>query len=262
MKKFIILVMVCSLILSACSPNKTIKRKIDSNKNKSKHSVVSKSSEKDKKSNNSNIEMQGFTPIGVKIVRYNEKELYSDAVFINSKIGWKAVYTDCAMFHQPALLYKTINGGKKWFLINSTKKSYPLMSKTGITFLDKQTGWVTTSTPRCGYVGLFRSLDGGTTWKYQHVDVPHKYKGWTLGTYPPVFFSKKDGILIGQEYKEKLLVYVTHDGGKAWKLIAKNSTSGKIKWDVHVNDENLLWTVIYDGVKWKSKDIYRWDKKR
>lgn len=72
------------------------------------------------------------------------------------------------MFKESITLYKAEGGGKSWNKLTSTEDenaTIPLASKTGIIFTDSDHGWITTHIPKSGYIGLYRTMDDGDTWK-------------------------------------------------------------------------------------------------
>ena len=184
----------------------------------------------------SNIDWQGTTPIKTKILN-NTKDA-CDIVLINSSEGWKLSFLDGDTHMTPAILYKTNDSGKTWDEISRTEDMkytdpMPLANKSGITFINSRTGWITTELPNSGYIGLFRTLDGGLTWHYQEVDIPEDNKGDSFLTSPPVFFSKEDGILVTYQCTNlNYLIYVTHDGGESWTVLTDNTTDGNISWTI------------------------------
>lgn len=159
----------------------------------------------------------------------------------------------------PAILYKTSDSGKTWNEISRTEDMdstdpMPLTYKTGITFINSKTGWITTQLPKAGYLGLFKTTDGGLTWHDQKVDIPENNKSDSFLTSQPVFFSKKDGILITYQCdRSNYLVYVTHDGGENWAVITENAKDGNISWTI--DSVNGL-EVIYNKKFWISHSGY------
>jgi photosystem II stability/assembly factor-like uncharacterized protein len=202
--------------------------------------------------NFSDCNYQGVTPINTRIINYNNNKDFCDIVFINSTDGWKLKYLDCAMYSQSAILYKTNDSGNTWSEINHTE-SVPLESKTGMTFINSDIGWITTQTPKQGYIGLFRTLDGGLTWNYQDVDIPNDYKECTFITYPPVFFSENDGVLFTYQSDLEPLVYITHDNGDSWVATAEKSPNGNLSW---IFDADNGFQITFNNKIWVPTNRY------
>ncbi|MHB8070376.1 MAG: WD40/YVTN/BNR-like repeat-containing protein [Candidatus Cryosericum sp.] len=139
-------------------------------------------------------------------------------------------------------LYRTVDGGKTFSFVGDvtgmtdeagTMKGiagYP----TGMTFSTPETGIVTCSYSAYTFVLMFKTTDGGLTWKLWSLPVPAAYQNlkpaqdFYADAYPPVFFGeqKKDGILM-LDYvqnsahvigKHVMQSYQTTDGGGTWTL--------------------------------------------
>jgi len=134
-------------------------------------------------------------------------------------------------------LYRTTDGGKTFSFVRDITgmtdaagtmngiAGYP----TGMTFSTPQTGYVTCSYSAYTFVLMFKTTDGGTTWKLWSLPVPAAYKNlspannYYADAYPPVFFGeqKKTGVVM-LDYVEDgnhvMQSYRTTDGGSAWTL--------------------------------------------
>lgn len=215
----------------------------------------------DDKNNNTYPAFNGWTPIYTKIIKNNSAKEFSDEVFINSIEGWKATYSPGATHQQEMILYKTTDGGENWSEIANSNDSLPLETKTGITFLNSEIGWISTVTPQEGYIGLYKTIDGGAIWEYQNLNIPHDYRGCLFKTLPPVFFSQEDGVLLTiQSDLEEQLVFVTHDGGNKWVATDENTNNENIKWSFSIVGNGSLWEIIYKNTTWKSNNGYTWSQ--
>lgn len=209
----------------------------------------------------------GNTPLGVSLYGGNVEGDSIEYIYISSKIGWKAELNAEGMFKESITLYKTEDGGKNWNRLTSTEDknaTIPLASKTGIIFTDSDHGWITTLIPKSGYIGLYRTTDGGVTWEEQDLTVPDKYSESEFTTYPPIFFTNKDGLLLsyGFDSKTNQLVYVTHDGGDTWKQIGEQEDT-IFQWS-YTEQENTEqasgWSISYDNKKWTTTDTLIWNE--
>ncbi len=100
---------------------------------------------------------------------------------------------------------------------------------TGMTFSTPETGFVTCYYSAYTFVLMFKTTDGGLTWKLWSLPVPAVYAGlspandYYADAYPPVFFGdqKEDGILMldyVQNGEHVMQSYHTTDGGDTWTL--------------------------------------------
>lgn len=91
-------------------------------------------------------------------------------------------------------------------------------SGTCVATFGKNDVWFATGGPAAR---VFHSADRGVTWTVAETPVIHGAA--TQGIFSLAFWSAKDGIAIGGDYKEPSKgsgnTAITHDGGKSWKLI-------------------------------------------
>lgn len=127
---------------------------------------------------------------------------------------------------QAVELYQTSDGGVTWVSIfhndpiqPGSSDSLPLSGiKSGMTFLDANTGWVTGSRPMDGDIYLFVTHDGGISWVQQNIPLPAGYETYQYMLQPPVFFGS-DGFLLLMIYLTDTVdftFYTTQDGGATW----------------------------------------------
>ncbi len=123
-------------------------------------------------------------------------------------------------------LFQTSDGGNSWQPIattdNTTGGQIPYAaSKTGLTFLNAMTGWLTGSEPGNGHAWLYTTDNGGTTWMAQTLSLPSTNAH--VSTFPPTFFGTTDGILpvvLSTGSSTQLAIYTTHNGGTSWQSTA------------------------------------------
>lgn len=209
--------------------------------------------------------LTGSTPLGITIYQGMAEENGLEYIYLTSKEGWKAELNAEGMFKESITLYKTDNGGKKWNKLTGSEDkntTIPFESKTGIIFIDSNNGWITTQIPKDGYIGLFRTKDGGTTWKQQELTIPEKYSASQFTTYPPVFFTAKDGLLLSYAFDDvpKQLVYATHDGGNTWTQLDSKGDS-TFQWSYTEKADIGQpggWTITYGNKTWSTSDALIW----
>lgn len=211
------------------------------------------------------FKLLGYTPLGVKVMQSRKNEENTDYIYINSNEGWKAVYDALGMFKEDITLYKTSDSGNSWSKLTSTedkKFTIPLSSKSGLIFVDSLHGWLTTEIPQSGFIGLYKTKDGGVTWTQQKLNIPKKYSDTEFSTYPPVFFTSKDALLLtySPDFSEQL-VFVTHDGGASWKQI-KEKEDDTFQWGLSkkaANDIASGWTIQYNHKTWSTSNAITWE---
>ena len=90
-------------------------------------------------------------------------------------------------------------------------------SGTCIATFGKDDVWFATGGPAAR---VFHSSDRGVNWTVSETPIIHGEA--TQGIFSIVFWSLKDGIVVGGDYKEpskgEANAAITHDGGKTWKL--------------------------------------------
>lgn len=93
-------------------------------------------------------------------------------------------------------------------------------SGTCIATFGKNDVWFGTGGPAAR---VFHSADRGQTWTVAETPIIHGAA--TQGIFSLAFWTSKDGIAVGGDYKEPAkgenVAAVTHDGGKTWKLATK-----------------------------------------
>lgn len=164
--------------------------------------------------------------------------------FINSLDGSLLALGEALMGSVEAFVYRSTDGGENWIEVaredfHGGDSGLPLSgSKSGITFLNATTGWITGGhgiVPNWLY--LYVTRDAGRTWRQQKLPpLPLMTARWYSWTYSPKFFTSRNGILpvflSPEESGEPVIVfYVTHDGGATWTptepvSVAKWSSAG------------------------------------
>jgi len=112
----------------------------------------------------------------------------------------------------PTLLDSTTNGGRSWHVVGPGPKA------DEITFVSATLGFGAGQRARLGG-DLERTTNGGRTWKGVALPVPRAYRGDDFGVGTPTFFNADDGVvdlIPGTSGLGRVLVDVTHDGGRSW----------------------------------------------
>jgi photosystem II stability/assembly factor-like uncharacterized protein len=150
--------------------------------------------------------------------------------FADAQHGWLMVYLGAGMMHAYVALLMTIDGGVTWtdILDPFTENGIQSFPKTGMVFVDPQTGWLTRDgqgvdpSPH-----IFRTTDSGVIWMRLELpapaDTPNLYDSYACGNYSPNAFSALSVAIVmkcldNESYKsEKNYAYFTSDGGITWQ---------------------------------------------
>jgi len=127
-------------------------------------------------------------------INYKTFVQFNTIQFVDSAIGYA-----CGIGAGPEL-FKSTNGGVNWEILNVLTFTW----KSDLTFVNKDTGWVTSTDPFDG--GLFKTTNGGVTWQRQLDE-----------TYKPevVFFLNQDTGWISSAVSTDRL-FRTTNGGQNW----------------------------------------------
>jgi photosystem II stability/assembly factor-like uncharacterized protein len=185
--------------------------------------------------------------------------------FATAQNGWLLYNQGGVGGAERATVVRTTDGGKTWAVVStvlpaSTDAPPPGRlpfggTKTGITFLNASTGWITGSDSVPNLSWLFVTHNGGQTWTQQHLALPPGVSPASLSLLPPTFFSTTDGILPVDVGQANTIIYVTHDEGATWQpttpvsanLIASDFFDEQHGW---VTDGTSLLTTGDGGHTW------------
>lgn len=155
--------------------------------------------------------------------------------FIDAQHGWLlGAVRSPGGAAEPVSVFRTIDGGKTWVsvataLFGDTTPPGHLPyggQKSGMTFLNAATGWVTGTVTLPNLAWLYVTHDGGATWRQQSLSMPPGVPSARLTILSPTFFSEADGILpviFSTALTDKdvaTAIYTTHDGGLTWQSTA------------------------------------------
>jgi photosystem II stability/assembly factor-like uncharacterized protein len=158
--------------------------------------------------------------------------LLHQVTFVDPTHGWLLVGRGAATGSEAVSVWGTTDGGRSW--VEFARSPMPQRSgaigelssdcdKSGITFRDDMTGWVTGGCA-AGAPYLYRTKDGGRTWRSQTLPRATGEASLALGygsnANPPVFLTQSVGLLpvnlVGSNNVPALDVYITRDGGSTW----------------------------------------------
>jgi hypothetical protein len=118
----------------------------------------------------------------------------------------------------PTLLDATTDGGRSWHVVG------PAPAADEVTFVSASRGIGVESGDHVG-AQIERTTDGGRRWESVNLPKPRAYRGDDVGVGTPTFFNADDGVIDlvpetnGNVRLERVLVDVTHDGGRSWTTV-------------------------------------------
>ncbi|MCY0895851.1 MAG: hypothetical protein OWS03_06100 [Alicyclobacillaceae bacterium] len=202
------------------------------------------------------------------IIRLHHSYLLAWIDFISPLQGWLLASPGPATGQEPCILYYTHDGGKHWRIISSTsdidfssqsKHSLPNWNgKTGISFLNSTTGWMTIDDGnKSGVITLYVTHDGGSRWSAQSIAVPKRWKAVYTHPLPPIFSSPTTGVMpVTFSGKNETMFYFTMDSGTHWTTSTPIPEARVL--DVVMSNQTTVWTTngksvyatINDGDSW------------
>lgn len=156
--------------------------------------------------------------------------------FLDTQQGWLITSHSPGMMTVPSDLFASSDGGVTWQLAGH------LPFAGGLDFVSPTVGWLAGSQSTTGQGELYKTADGGRSWKPVVLPQPPANGAPDDGRdvkSPPTFFSanKQDGYLRANNY----FIDVTSDGGKSWSVRALPSPSGASAGDVTFADAKHGW---------------------
>jgi photosystem II stability/assembly factor-like uncharacterized protein len=189
-----------------------------------------------------------------------------DVEFVDRNAGWLAA-GDCAA--GTGVIAKTPDGGRSWRRLTTRFHHTCNAGATlDLDFVDRRNGWLTWREPTGRFSELYRTRDGGATWRqvrHRHADggaervtFATPRRGWGVGEPPgyqggqllrttdggrtwapevtvaagfqalPAFRGRHGVAAVAT--RGHLLVYETHDAGATWSQAARLPTSGTVRY--------------------------------
>ena len=178
---------------------------------------------------------------------------------IDSQHGWILNHIGGGPQAEIVEIFRTSDGGKNWARVTQV---YPAStdgpppgrlpyggSKSGLSFVNATTGWVTGSVPVNNLTWVYVTRDGGSSWQQQALPPAPHLAAAQLSFLTATFFTARDGILPVNFVGDKgsgFGVYVTHDGGNTWKGVTAVQPPSSMA-AIDFIDMNHGWVVDKDG---------------
>ncbi|MFN3196392.1 MAG: WD40/YVTN/BNR-like repeat-containing protein [Chlorobiota bacterium] len=105
------------------------------------------------------------------------------------------------------------------------------------------------------FAGIFKSTDGGNTWRNITPKVSQSIDFW--GTY---FYDENNGLIAANEGCGPIHIYKTTNGGDNWDIFTDSVPTGTKLSDIWVDGETGIGQAISSGFVWRSTDYgSTWD---
>ncbi len=166
----------------------------------------------------------------------SEAEYFNPAqfAFAGDQHGWLLAHVGAGMSHDYVMVYATADGGATWErVVDPFLNNLPMScAKTGIGFLNAQTGWITGDCQGVtAGVYLQRSDDGGHTWNSQALPAPaaaaslfesedHACRSGGLQILPPQSVRLAVSCTAFDTGTETSYLYASGDAGQSWQVSA------------------------------------------
>jgi photosystem II stability/assembly factor-like uncharacterized protein len=147
--------------------------------------------------------------------------------FLDESTGFVLSSSDPAAGTMKKSVFGTNDGARNWESLASPELEGTSYYTTGISFRSSKVGWVTGTYHGVPDAPLFRTEDGGKTWRLQMLEFPADYQGGYANVDPPLFIGSDrlkgylPVTLVRHEPQPGHLAWVnyeTEDGGVTWHL--------------------------------------------
>lgn len=189
--------------------------------------------------------------------------------FADADNGWLLAQQGAAGMHRyPVYLLRTSDGGATWETIIDPYAGEGLQScnKTGLFFLDAQTGWVTVDNCPVTAPELSVTSDGGRTWEARPLPVPANrptlFDDALCEAHSPQLLTPAIGAL-GLTCRLGLnisYVYLTQDGGATWEPhLYPGGELVMLSPRVGFALSRRIYQTLDGGVTWTATKVVEWD---
>jgi photosystem II stability/assembly factor-like uncharacterized protein len=189
--------------------------------------------------------------------------------FVDADNGWLLAQQGAAGMHRyPVYLLRTADGGRTWDTAIDPYEGADLQScnKTGLFFLDAQTGWVTVDNCPVSAPELSVTADGGLTWEAHPLPAPANrptlFEDALCEAHSPQLLTPAIGF-VGVSCRLGLAieyVYVTQDGGVTWEPhLNQGGALVMLSPRVGFALSRRIYQTLDGGVTWTATKVVDWD---
>jgi photosystem II stability/assembly factor-like uncharacterized protein len=187
--------------------------------------------------------------------------------FIDDQNGWLMAGLGAGAGSQAIAIFATHDGGATWSEVYRRDTcapeppgEIPLSGmKQGITFLDRQHGWVTGSVPADNFVYLYSTENGGLNFQQRDIPLPPGMTTAMFSLAAPVFYNGTRGVLPVTLFTPEIsrtVLYTTTDGGETWSPTRPVPVIGRFSMptatDFMVWDGNMFYRSSDGGQTWQE----------
>jgi len=189
--------------------------------------------------------------------------------FADAENGWLLAQAGPTGMHRyPVYLLRTGDGGETWETLIDPYAGDDLQScnKTGLFFLDAQTGWATVDNCPVTAPELWVTADGGQTWSAQPLPAPanrpNLFQDALCVAHSPQLLTPSIGFVgvscslgLAIEY-----VYVTQDGGLTWEPhLNQGGVLAMLSPRVGFALSRRIYQTLDGGITWTATKVVTWD---
>ena len=194
--------------------------------------------------------------------------------FLSADHGWILIRDSRpGMLKYFAWMYTTSDGGQQWKKVFDPESDLLQMGiKTGMNFIDDETGWSTTELEPVGVPFFRHTSDGGSNWTEFWLPPPEfdpdlvEYPSWCGNQHSPHLFSPTSGMLVvdcmipEETVQPADILYITADSGRNWRA---NPYPGGV---LQMLNPRVGWALSRDiyqtidgGLTWEKIKTVNWD---
>lgn len=146
--------------------------------------------------------------------------------FADNRFGWILIEGFAGVGQHVFTLLRSTDSGFAWEVLHQPPESSNACHKTGLDFIDRDSGWITEDCPpELGNAALLGSQDGGATFSHLTLPPPDRDPDFldrpSCQAHSPQLFAPGEGVLAVEcSGAAGGYLYRTGDGGKSWSSLS------------------------------------------